>query len=259
VALVALMQTNSDWLNRIIIYTSEYSIKTEYPLFYDKYLKLADVMILSDLEFYDSKLFAADRLVVSGHLGDQLFYPAALFEDAREIIQSPYTTLFNHKVVNDICGENKIITINYIENQLSQFPVPIKTVADLYWFINFTHRWENAQFLLPAAVTDIAKFDSLICFFNTLDFQRWSMSNLDMKLGDMWNTYKQPAKDFIYEFTQDSHYRIHKLKCSSMILARTPKFDSSRKKSCHLFTTRGHAIYNENDYDIGRLLIECSI
>jgi asparagine synthetase B (glutamine-hydrolysing) len=52
VALSALIMTNNDYRNRITVYTSEYSIQNEYPLFFDMFVKDMDYILLKDDDFF---------------------------------------------------------------------------------------------------------------------------------------------------------------------------------------------------------------
>ena len=257
VALVALMMTNSDWLNRIRIYTSEYAIREEYPLFYDIYLKNADVVMLKNLEFFDKKLFDLDLLPIDGTCGDQI-WGCNIMRDMGEMRKQHYSKLYNHNEFYLHTEKHKrlYITIDYIEQQIEKFPVPIKTVADLYWMLTFTHKWDHVKSRAIAAVNDITIFDNKISFFNSLYYQRWAMSNLDVKLGDTWNTYKQPAKDFIYEFTGDNEYRVNKLQHESM--GRSVEPVKHLIRGMRLVTTNGHLI-NMDESKCEELLRECYV
>jgi hypothetical protein len=244
VALTALIRTNSDWLNRMIIYASDYSINLEYPLFYETYLKTANVVLLKDLEFFNPELFSNDRIVVDGTCGDQI-WGCNVMKDMGNLRKEPYANLFTSKIFNETVYTVKQHTINYIVEQAEKFPVPIRTVSDLYWMLTFTHKWDHVRLRMMASVKDFTKFHLLNSFFNNTYFQKWAMSNLDIKLGNTWNTYKQPAKDFIYEFTRDNEYRINKLQEGSM--GRSIKSGHEKMDIFNLATTNGHTTYDEID------------
>ena len=63
---------------------------------------------------------------------------------------------------------------------------------------------------------DSAAFGNIRHFFQTDDFQRWSIANPDLKIRDSLESYKWPAKEFIYKFTKDADYRDHKIKVGSL-------------------------------------------
>ncbi len=100
----------------------------------------------------------------------------------------------------------------------------LKTNFDHLWWLSFAVKWQFVATRMLAYtakrnVTGIAsgyldnRFDQ---FFNTVDFQLWSMNNMDLKIKDVWSTYKWPAKDFIFEFTHDDDYRKNKQKRGSL-------------------------------------------
>ena len=55
----------------------------------------------------------------------------------------------------------------------------------------------------------------MISFFNSEDFQRWSIVNHDLKHKGTWKTYKWPSKEFIYEYNRDDNYLNNKTKETS--------------------------------------------
>jgi hypothetical protein len=53
-------------------------------------------------------------------------------------------------------------------------------------------------------------------FYSTVDFQKWSMLNHDLKIKDDWKSYKWEAKRLIYEFDHNADYRDNKMKVGSL-------------------------------------------
>ena len=221
VALVSLIMTNSEWQKQLIILTSNYSVTVEYPLFYEKFLKdKVEIKFLTNHEFFDAELFKDDFVVVDGTCGDQLWGCNAL-ADMIDDIDKPYHEFFNHDVFNKIYKMGSKLslkknTINYIELLIEKFPIKTTTIAELYWLLTFTHKWDVVRLRHTSYIKDVSRFGKMNAFFNTENFQRWTMCNADKRLQKEWNTYKQPAKDFIYTFTKDSEYQINKLQHESM-------------------------------------------
>ena len=58
--------------------------------------------------------------------------------------------------------------------------------------------------------------DTYAPFYNTEEFQLWSMNNPDKKMREEWRTYKWPAKEVIYEYAKDADYRDNKTKRGSL-------------------------------------------
>ena len=67
-------------------------------------------------------------------------------------------------------------------------------------------------------------------FYNTPEFQRWSMLNHDLKHKGSWKTYKWPSKEFIYKFNGDATYRDNKTKETSFPKTAPVGLESIRNK-----------------------------
>ena len=95
-------------------------------------------------------------------------------------------------------------------------PVPIKTVFDLYWWIHLIIKWEDVLGRIPLIWVPTKHWETTSSFFNTEDFQKWSISNQHTLQVAKEVNYKQQAKDFIYNYTKDNNYRQGKTKAFSM-------------------------------------------
>lgn len=215
VALSALIMTNSDYKNRITVYTSEYAIQNEYNLFFDMFVKDMNYILLKDMDFFNPNLFDENNYVIDGCCGDQI-WGCNIMEKMDDIRKLHYSSLYKTDEFNKCCGQFKKITIEYIENLIDSFPTPTRTVSDLYWLLTFTHKWDHVRRRHMASVKDFSVFNQMNSFFNHVGYQKWAITNPDLKVGDTWNTYKQPAKDFIFELTGDNDYRVDKLQHESM-------------------------------------------
>ena len=245
-ALVALMQTNPQWLQQTRIYTTDSAIEQEYPWFYHQYLRSADVLVLQGAEFFSADLFGPDILVTDGQCGDQLWG----FRDLRSLSMSwhdPYPRLWDsQQFQNQVLAWQRDVVIDYIQQQIEKFPSPVRSIADLYWMLTFTHKWDHVRRRHMARVRDIGLFDDLHSFFNSFHLQRWAMSNLEPKIGDTWSSYKQPAKDFIYAWTRDQEYRINKTQVPSLPTFMDPKI----LRECNYFqlvTDQGYKTRDQLD------------
>jgi hypothetical protein len=124
---------------------------------------------------------------------------------------------------------------HWLAPQLARCPFEIKTAFDLFWWLNFTMKWQHVSLrqwtrrrALPLEMDsrwtrDGLEMDSLPGmqhFFMAPSFESWSLCphNHSMKVGDPndWRTYKHELKQFIYEFDGNVKYRDHKLKIGSL-------------------------------------------
>lgn len=241
-ALVALLQTNSRWKTDLRVYTTEYAIQQEYPWFYQQYRNLIEFVILPNQGLFDPKNFKSQYLFTDGACGDQLWAHKDLYLYQWD---QHYSLLYDHKRFVDKIGlKHRDLVASYIDQQISKFPVSIRTIKDLMWFLNFTHRWDYVRRRHMSRVPDINLFDRMQSFFNSSHFEHWAMANLDQKLGTSWNTLKQPAKDFIYGFTKDDVYRVNKVQHGSMPNSM-PLQD--RMFQFSLVTDQGHRLSQSKD------------
>ena len=96
-------------------------------------------------------------------------------------------------------------------------PIEVKNVFDLLWWFNFSIKWEYVNRRIFIRFFDNANLHKNYSFFNTQDFQKWSLANHSIKHKNTWMTYKQPAKDFIERITGDKEYQRSKLKEASLL------------------------------------------
>jgi len=104
-------------------------------------------------------------------------------------------------------------------------PIEIRSNFDFMWWYNFATKWQACFcymlfYTLPSNIGNITKeyLDTrFISFYNTDEFQLWSMNNLDKRIKDTWKSYKWVAKEIIYDFTKDADYRDHKTKKGSLL------------------------------------------
>ena len=217
VALVALILTNDRWQNQLEIYTTPHAVEQEYPWFYQNFLRQAQVSVLDILDLFRPSLYQDGRYCVDGSCGDQL-WGSVILSELEGLYQEPWHKLYELDIFHRTVGSSsRIPTINYIDLLVSQFSSTVRTVSDLAWLLNFTHKWDYSGRKWMGRVRDASLFfTGMHSFFNHTSFQQWALSNPDIKIGRTFTSYKQPAKDFIYKFTRDNHYRVHKTQKSSV-------------------------------------------
>ena len=80
-------------------------------------------------------------------------------------------------------------------------------------------------------LSDVSDMHKNCSFYNTVDFQKWSMYFHDLKHQNTRITHKQPAKDFIYKFIGDKDYQTYKTQEPSILKHFDSAWVSSRFKS----------------------------
>lgn len=158
-----------------------------------------------------------DCIYVTGAMSNQLF-PQSLLHSKRDTIlefkdsYNVQNTLdrFYTDVLTDECLEFLMPCINSI-------PKPINTIQDLRWFMNFNFSWYN---VLTSVLIGLDKetCSRVHAFFNTPEFQLWSIYNTDAptKTGDYTDDRWQ-LRDAITEYTGDSYYSKNKQKFTSVL------------------------------------------
>jgi len=104
------------------------------------------------------------------------------------------------------CGISCIINYQCRSYYLGSFmpaPCPVETVADWWWWINFSCKWHSVYFRMLMFVHDTANInqqylDDHYCqFYGDENFQRWSMVDRKHKIDGSLITYKWHARQLV--------------------------------------------------------------
>lgn len=169
------------------------------------------------------------NLVVGGEFNDQVF---------GSDIMKDYIVLHGteglHKKLNetDIVRflESKGIPAEFsskwyslvIEHSKKSNRVQLEACKDFWWWLNFAFKWQSVYYrtILRTTnrelITDQFLTDNYNQFYDTADFQIWSMLNLDKKIGNTWNSYKMETKKMIFNYNKDQEYFDNKIKIGSL-------------------------------------------
>jgi hypothetical protein len=128
---------------------------------------------------------------------------------------------FAHILKNDALAA---AFVTLLEKLPQASPLPITTLFEFVWWINFTLKWQTVYtrmltFTNPqntSGITETYLRDYYAPFYGTEQFQLWSLNNPDKRIKDTWLSYKWPCKEIIYEFTHDAEYRATKMKAGSL-------------------------------------------
>lgn len=210
----------------LVVLLSEESIR-ENPMFYQDHIR-GKLRVDSVNSF--SYLLGTDRMFVGGEHNDQLFgsdmMGKLIARFGTSVIQQSYNKgifeTFFSELLND--KEGAIFYVELFDRLKDSSPIEIRTNQDYLWWINFSLKWQTVFMRILCRVTprNACRIDSSYItmnynqFYNTEDFQLWSMNNPDKKIKDRWNTYKWVCKDIIFDYTKDADYRDHKIKHGSL-------------------------------------------
>jgi hypothetical protein len=177
---------------RLTIVLSHHSV-LENPSYYENYI--CDLPYKNILEDLSKQLMKENAVLITGELGDQLFGSDFLIDqDFGEDYKTSATR---------IIGKGMFERLHPI---VGEAPFPIRSAHDFFWWFNFTQKWQFVKYRCYEHTTWNlqAKYGQHIeHFFDSIDFQLWSLQNHDLKHNGSWATYKTAAKDFLFQVTKD--------------------------------------------------------
>jgi hypothetical protein len=218
-ALIAVMKAAiaSGCTNRIHVCLSLDSV-SEYPGFFLNHIcgRLRIQSITRPMSaFLDSTV-----LNVTGEHGDQLFGSQLL----RPYVQRGFGQVNYEDVLGAIMLErlgnpwSALRVRRYLDPVIEAAPVPIRTVFDYLWWLNYALKWQSVTLRLAVSRGDqtYPVYRSLRHFFRDERFQRWALANTPGRAPSEWPRYKDVAKQYTLEFTGDVSYFTHKEKQDSL-------------------------------------------
>ena len=213
--------------NNIIVLLSHESI-AENPRFYDEHIK-GKLRVESSVSF--ANFIGQNDMLLSAEHNDLVMGNASvgsmITRYGPTVLHQPYSRdliadFFAASLGGDLGTANFYFDI--FERLAKTAPVPIRTNFDFMWWYNFATKWQACfcyiLFFTPPrnahGVTKEYIETRFVSFYNTDEFQLWSMNNLDKRIKDTWKSYKWIMKDIIYDYTKDAEYRDNKTKVRSL-------------------------------------------
>ena len=214
IALYEALKKKSEPERLKVVYSTE-SVK-EYPSFFEDIIK-------DNIRHkkYTPPVFGylrSQRLIVTGEHGDQLFgsdksrihvMSGEAFRPYKELL--PFVV--NRRLGSRTAGDR---VLAYLEPQIAKSPIPIETLYDCLWWINFSLKWQHVSLRIPRRAINLTLDENVIHFFRDGAFQQWAYRDASHKIKDTWESYKYIAKEFIYHYHPDDAYLAHKEKEQSL-------------------------------------------
>jgi hypothetical protein len=158
--------------------------------------------------------------VLTGEMGDQILgsdVPISTAKQGEEILFENFETnaLKMYSAINSEYAQGYFDKYRPI---VDEAPFKIQTIFDFCWWLNFTQKWQHIQLRIFASKSwsDPSRWQNrLLHFFDTTDFQVWSIHNHDKKIKKSWHSYKYIAKEYVIEYTKDQSF-MDKLKLPSL-------------------------------------------
>lgn len=191
----------------------------EYPLFFRQH-------ILGKLPFRQvpapiTQHFGDRQLIITGEHGDQLFGSDKLLPlIANGLAYEPWEDILPLHLFEKFSGRGKVKKLmDYLRPQIAASPVPINSTFELFWWLNYSIKWQQVTLRLPVFTfrEDVkAIHQRTHHFFRDERFQRWSILNHPNRECADLASYKMAAKEYIHAFTGDGVYLATKTKEPSL-------------------------------------------
>lgn len=140
-------------------------------------------------------------------------------------LQLKQYSIFDKSLSEMLPGDEKFGEMFYekIVNNIKTSSVPIYSLHDFFWWTIFSGRYLFCSLRGPIAYSvgtnkESLINDCLIQWFNTDEYQLWSMNNNnngEKLTGPTQGLYKTACKKYIFEFDKDEWYYHHKIKIVS--------------------------------------------
>ncbi|HEY3074722.1 MAG TPA: hypothetical protein VGJ74_06075 [Burkholderiales bacterium] len=263
VAAVALLKNlSAEELGNVVICTSVDGIM-ESPGFYRRRLR-GRVRILDSARSRYDDLIARGYYTITADTGDSIFgteqMTQLLFSYGELVDKLPHDARLRLRQLCDdpAIGEQPYerfadLIISYLGiernpalgrwfyeklvRNISTSGVPVYSLHDFFWWFIFNVKYLHcalraALFYYRGDDLKAAIQQNIINWYNTADYQRWSMvnNNNGQKIrNNLSTTYKWAARQYIYEFDRDDWYLNFKLKLGSFQLLLRSNIRQHRK------------------------------
>jgi SAM-dependent methyltransferase len=136
--------------------------------------------------------------------------------------------------------------IDWIEPQIHKAPFPITNLHDMFWWLNFSCKWQTVSL---RCLHDGGTYEpkealtgSIIHFYDDRQLECWACVKdfHDTKFADLkdWKTYKEPLKKMIYSYHPDLDYYRNKEKVGSLALSVSEVQEKRIEKCLGVFRSR---------------------
>lgn len=208
--------------NRLTIGLNLDSIR-ENPVFYEKFIKprFSKQVVQANHLLVDVR---PDEVIITGEMADNLVGSLTMkscvdFYNDFSVVHKPKEIAIEW-MSRKLDDSDKGKLREFIEFQCANSPVELNTAHDLLWYLNFNFKWQAVNFRIASHAKDENTGNLLISnlkhFFNTDEFQQWSLQEGHIFAGRNWGEYKHVMKKQIYAVTSDLDYFKYKTKHPSL-------------------------------------------
>ena len=208
--------------NRLTIGLNQDSIR-ENSVFYERFINpsFSSCVVQADYLLTNPKF---DQVTITGEMADNLIGSLTMkscvdYYNDFSVVHQPMRKAIEW-LARNLKGNDVTLLEEFIEHTVDESPVELITCHDLLWYLNFNFKWQAVNFRIISHAADEKVGNQLIKnlkhFFNTDDFQQWSLKEGHYFTGDNWGDYKKVMKEQIYQVTDDLEYFKYKTKHPSL-------------------------------------------
>ena len=211
--------------DRIKIITSEEAV-IENSEFYWKY-------ILPNFELVNAEhlpwLYDKSMILIDGEMNDQLFGPGMIrvyMLEHPDAFTRPLSRDILCKYVNKRLDDEHVseLLVDAILTSSESYGIKLEKDIDWFWWWNFCFKWQSTWFIkltlctpkLRVNLTEQYIKDYTPHFFDSIQFQLWSINNPQVRILKKWTDHKYQAKLEIYDFDKNKNYLETKVKRGSL-------------------------------------------
>lgn len=207
----------------------------ENPYLWEKIIQPNNFKILNSMlvtnDWQDSSI------MVNGEGGDQLhgtdIFRWIVSKYGKAGLSTPWTEehIVGYIKLNatSLTDQEALLLANILIKMVSNAPVEITTTGDFWWWINFTAKWASTFYRLTTkapenVITQEFIDNHFFPFYNTKNFQLWSMHKRNEAYKGTWESYKWKAKEFVARTSNSPEYNMkHRQGSLYNILAHTTR------------------------------------
>jgi hypothetical protein len=208
----------------------------ENPYVWEKLVRPNNFKIINTLQFNDQ--WNGEAIMVNGEGGDQVhgvdIYRSMIRMYGPTAIVEPWTTALVIDFIQKRSGldqQSAEHLAGILINQVQQAPVEIVTHGDFWWWLNFSCKWASTFYRLitksPNKLSAEYVDNYFFPFYNSNNFQLWSMYRREEKHQGNWATYKYKAKEFVCLVVGSNEYQgKHRQGSLTTVLSHTSRFEA---------------------------------
>lgn len=146
-----------------------------------------------------------EELLVTGELADQIMGSLTAFDhknSGKEVSLDNLSFIIKQHTSNNTDVD---CLIDMFRETMSKCPFKINDIIDYFWWLNFSCKWQHVEFRILNGVhyNENTYRNCVKHFFNTIDFQLWSMQEHNHKIKYDNGRYK----DVMLNYIEKSKYK----------------------------------------------------